>query len=385
MSAPTPADPPADSPVPAPVPAISSVFPALVLGTATFNHQYHPDPQSMPSNAIVARALSLGLYAFDTSPYYGPSEILLGAALTSALAANPVPRSSLFLITKAGRYGPTNFDYSPPSIRASVMRSLERLNTPYLDLVYCHDAEFVSPQDVLAAVGELRKLRDEGKIRYVGISGYPLPVLTSLTKLVLQETGEPLDAVQSYSNFNLQNTTLADDATLNAFRESKVSIVVNASILSMGLLTTRGIDASPMAVWHPAPSGLRKACTDLQHITEEAGFSLEDASIRWAIDSWAGAGAEFGTTKSPLGAGRLMGVTAIGVTSVDQLDATWRVWEEIVEEKKSEGAKSTASKTHAVKKLAQDRIWPTLGAWKDYTWDSPGEDYVPTGPSRPAE
>ena len=56
-------------------------------------------------------------------------------------------------------------------MRKSVERSLERLGVQVLDVVYCHDVEFVTKKEVLAAVRELYKLRDEGKIRYVGISG----------------------------------------------------------------------------------------------------------------------------------------------------------------------------------------------------------------------
>ena len=49
-------------------------------------------------------------------------------------------------MTKCGRYGLTKeaFDYSPATIRHSVERSLSRLHTDYLDVVYLHDVEFVA-------------------------------------------------------------------------------------------------------------------------------------------------------------------------------------------------------------------------------------------------
>ena len=47
-------------------------------------------------------------------------------------------------MTKCGRYGESDFDYSPATIRRSVQRSLERLHTSYLDVVYLHDTEFVA-------------------------------------------------------------------------------------------------------------------------------------------------------------------------------------------------------------------------------------------------
>lgn len=114
-----------------------------------------------------------------------------------------------FQMTKCGRYGltKTKFDYSPATIRASVNRSLSRLNTTYLDVVYLHDIEFVceqiQPRDaghhvlalsteseayglakgdeakvhgsgdqvLLDAVAELRKLKEEGLVRHIGITG----------------------------------------------------------------------------------------------------------------------------------------------------------------------------------------------------------------------
>lgn len=115
-------------------------------------------------------------------------------------------------ITKSGRYGPetSDFDYSPNTIRKSLERSLRRLNTDYLDTIYLHDIEFVAspidPEDatgdpklaltdsevakqwgldeenkgkirgagdqlIVDAYGELRKMRNEGLVKSIGITG----------------------------------------------------------------------------------------------------------------------------------------------------------------------------------------------------------------------
>jgi D-arabinose 1-dehydrogenase len=168
--------------------------------------------------------------AFDTSAYYGPSEIVLGVALRTlapefprhsyklvtivvifVLLLYPKPGWGVFFFqfTKCGRYGVTSkeFDYSPATIRASVQRSLARLGTTYLDVVYLHDVEYVctrvQPRSVgdhstalnteaeayglapgqeakvwgdgdhavLNAIAELRKMKQEGLIKNIGISG----------------------------------------------------------------------------------------------------------------------------------------------------------------------------------------------------------------------
>jgi D-arabinose 1-dehydrogenase len=59
-------------------PPLASVLPPIICGTATFNVQYNADPFKIPANEIVQKALEAGVCAFDTSPYYGPSEEILG-------------------------------------------------------------------------------------------------------------------------------------------------------------------------------------------------------------------------------------------------------------------------------------------------------------------
>src|SRR5579859_5161537 len=148
-------------------------IPALGLGGATFSTQFNPAPDdesTLPVQAILRRALSLGINLIDTSPYYGNSEIVLGRALRAAWK-DGWERRGMFICTKVGRIKIDEFCYDPQWVRKSVERSLERLGVDVLDVVYCHDVEFVTKQEVLGAVRELYRIRDEGKIRYVGISG----------------------------------------------------------------------------------------------------------------------------------------------------------------------------------------------------------------------
>jgi aryl-alcohol dehydrogenase-like predicted oxidoreductase len=101
---------------------LSSVLPPLVLGTAAFNHQYNADPHKIPTTELIHRALSLGIRAFDTSPYYGPSEEFIGRALDTDYVRANVPRSDYFLLTKVGRISNTEFDYSASWVRYSIQR-----------------------------------------------------------------------------------------------------------------------------------------------------------------------------------------------------------------------------------------------------------------------
>lgn len=100
----------------------------------------------------------IGINVFDTSPYYGRSEYILGDALLSL--RDEFPRNSYYLQTKVGRYGYTtkDFDYSASRVRESVFESMRRMHTDYLDVVLCHDTEFVDFQDVVGPNGALEAL-----------------------------------------------------------------------------------------------------------------------------------------------------------------------------------------------------------------------------------
>jgi D-arabinose 1-dehydrogenase len=356
-------------------PPLSTTLPPLICGTATFNNLYNPDISKLPTNAIVQRAFELGVRAFDTSPYYGPSEELLGKALSTPHVLANYPRSSYHLVTKVGRIADAEFDYSPEWVRYSIKRSLQRLHTDYLDVVYCHDVEFVSREEVLEAVKELRKIRDtEGTIKYVGISGYPVPLLCDLAELVLKETGEPLDCVMSYANYTLQNTTLKS-VGLERLKAAGVSSVPNASVLGMGLMRSAGVPVGGKGDFHPAPRELRQKCMDAATYIESTGERLEVASIRWGLESWAREGATVG------GVGGI-GISVMGVSNLAELEETVRVWYSVLDGLPMAGREVTAEKREwslARRKEIEDKanaVWKILGEWKDYAWPSPEVGYV---------
>ncbi|KAI4661495.1 uncharacterized protein J4E88_010943 [Alternaria novae-zelandiae] len=379
---------------------LSSILPPLVFGTATFNSQYNTDPFALDTTGLVTSALTHGIRAFDTSPYYGPSEQLLGDALATPFVRETFPRNSYMILTKVGRTGSEEFDYSKEWVRQSVNRSLERLHTEYLDLVYCHDVEFVSPAEVLEAVKELRRIRDEdGTVRYIGICGYPLDVLGDMAELILRETGEPLDAVQSYANFTLQNQSLAGPRGMLRLKNAGVDVVPNASILGMGLLRHDGIPVGGLGDWHPAPSSLREAVRKASHFCDDYGERIEVIAIRFALETWISAGALCGSRGDPASGvpwthesiddvgGSKLGVSVIGVSRAPELEKTMLVWRSILDG--LEGGKETAvqagrwyrawewsrNRRKAVQILAEG-VQEVLGDGFGYEWASPDPGFV---------
>lgn len=378
---------------------LSSILPPLIFGTATFNYQYNPDPYELDTTGLVHKALEHGIRAFDTSPYYGPSEEIVGQALDTEFVRANFPRDDFFIITKCGRIAAAEFDFSKQSVYQSVQRSLQRLRTKHLDLVYCHDVEFVPEEEVMEAIRELRRIRDEeGTIKYVGISGYPVAGLCSLAHRVLRETGEPLDAVMSYANFTLQNTLLADKG-IKELQAAGVDVVLNGSPLGMGLLRREGVPVGSMGNWHPASNDLRAAVRRASDFCDRHDEKLEVISIRYALESWLTAGASVGSRGDPASGvpwtresneqvgGKRLGVSVMGVSKMKELEKTMQVWRSILDG--MEGGAETARKAgrwsrdhewslnrqRAVQILA-DGIREHLDEYLDYTWESPPPGFV---------
>ena len=380
---------------------LSSLLPPLICGTATFNDQYNPDPYALPTTGIVHRALSLGVRAFDTSPYYGPAEELLGKALNTPFVHENFPRRDYFLLTKVGRIAGAEFDYSPSWVRRSVQRSLDRLRTKYLDVVYCHDVEFVTPEEVLAAVTELRRIRDTtNQIHYVGISGYPVAVLCDLAEMILARTGEPLDAVMSYANFTLQNTRLSSVA-VPRLRKAGVDVVPNASVLGMGLLRRTGVPIGAHGDFHPSPIELRAVIQRASDWCDRHDNRIEKVAIRFALEEWMREGATVGSQGDPASGipwnrervdikSAKLGVSVMGVSNIVELNETMRVWRSILDG--LEGGEETAIQSG---RGSKDRVWSLsrqkevqdlakgirriFGDYLDYAWPSPPPNYFKTG------
>ncbi|XP_072973560.1 probable aldo-keto reductase 1 [Typha angustifolia] len=118
--------------------------------------------------SIIKYAFNKGITFFDTSNVYGPhtNEILLGKALKQ------LPREKVQLATKFGVVGVHKDGMivkgTPEYVRACCEESLERLGVDYIDLYYQHRVDKSVP--IEETMGELKKLVEEGKVKYVGLS-----------------------------------------------------------------------------------------------------------------------------------------------------------------------------------------------------------------------
>jgi aryl-alcohol dehydrogenase-like predicted oxidoreductase len=235
------------------------------FGAASLGQEYRPVDLNEALQSVHV-ALDLGMNFIDTSPYYGRgmSEVMLGVALRG------VPRDRYYLGTKLGRYDVGHFDFSARRVVESVDVSLHRLGVEYLDIILCHDIEFVDMRQIVEeTIPALRKIQQQGKVRFVGMSGYPMHIF----KYVLDRT--PLDVMLSYNHYTLQNTMLAD--LVPYLHEKRVGIM-NASPFSARLLTNQ-----PLPPWHKAPQHVRDICrAAAEHCTKQ-GVDIAKLALQYSL------------------------------------------------------------------------------------------------------
>ena len=217
--------------------------------------------------AAVHLAVERGINYFDVSPYYGLTlaETRLGEALAGL-------RQHVILATKCGRYGADQFDFSAARITASIDESLARLRTDYVDLLQAHDVEFGDARQIVEeTVPAMRKLQQQGKARFIGITGYSLKNMMAIAAQV------PVDTILTYCRYNLMIDDM--DSALIPFAKQHGIGIINASPLHMGIITERGAPD-----WHPAPQSVRDAGQRIVALCRAHGIDASELALRFCLD-----------------------------------------------------------------------------------------------------
>lgn len=251
----------------------------VALGTGSIGEMFGPASLDDAVHTVHA-AIDLGVNLIDTSVYYGSAEERLGVALKGR-------RSKVILATKAGRFGPDEFDFSPARIRASLEQSLSRMNTDYVDIFHLHDVEFVPLDPILTKGFEvLQRLKDEGKCRFVGMTGYPLKTI----ERVISETN--VDVVLTYAKGTLLDSSLTE--RIVPLASDRGVGVMNAAAVSLGLLTPRG---SNIAEGHPATPAIRESAMKMRELAVQRGIDISFIANQYSIWRSGAATTVVGTSK----------------------------------------------------------------------------------------
>ncbi|XP_044016791.1 L-galactose dehydrogenase-like isoform X1 [Aphidius gifuensis] len=217
-------------------------------------------------------AIRQGINYIDTGPWYGQgkSETIIGKALKG------IPRKAYYIATKVGRYEldfDNMFDFSAEKTRKSFKKSLERLGVNYVDVLQVHDIEFAPSLDIIITqtLPELSKLVSEGKVKNIGITGYPVSVL----KECIEKSNINIACVLSYSRY-----TLIDDTLLKYipfFKEFNIGLI-SAAAPCMGLLTDQGPPA-----WHPADDDVKKQCKNAVEYCQNHGSKIVKLAVWFSM------------------------------------------------------------------------------------------------------
>ena len=167
--------------------------------------------------ALLNAVLDHGITFIDTSPDYGPSEELIGEHLSSR-------RDEYFLASKCGclvdppprepgQVIPPH-EFTPENIRAGVEQSLRRMKTDHLDLVQFHISPSQETLEEHGAVEALQELRDEGKTRFIGMSG-TLPNLTDHIQMGVFDAFQiPYSALEREHEESIADAAVAGAGTI---------------------------------------------------------------------------------------------------------------------------------------------------------------------------
>jgi aryl-alcohol dehydrogenase-like predicted oxidoreductase len=226
-------------------------------------------------------ALDAGVNWIDTAAAYGlgHSEEIVARALQGR-------RHKVFVATKCGLVsegkGEVVRNSRPESIRQELEASLRRLNTDYIDLyqIHWHDAEV----PVEHAWGALVRARDEGKVRFIGVSNYDVPLLRRCQAVARVQSLQP--------PYSMINRGIEHDV-LPFCRDAGIGVIVYSPMQS-GILTGR-YDPDRLAPddWRrrsssflrPEVEGALRLVDRLRPVAAKYNVTVGQLAVAWVLRS----------------------------------------------------------------------------------------------------
>ena len=250
------------------IPSSGEKLPVIGLGTWQTFDVGSSASERAPLEEVLAAFVKHGGRLIDSSPMYGHAEAVVGD-----LVAKLKLRESLFLATKVWTRG------KAAGIQ-SMERSLELMQTQRMDLMQVHNLV-----DVQAHLATLREWKQQGRVRYIGITHYTAGSHAEVARVLERE---PVDFVQI--NYSLMERE-ADDRVLPVARERGVAVLVNRPLGGGGLFArvrgkplpdwAREFDCSSWAqfflkwiVAHPAVTCAIPATSKLAHLADNMAAGI---------------------------------------------------------------------------------------------------------------
>jgi aryl-alcohol dehydrogenase-like predicted oxidoreductase len=187
--------------------------PVVCFGTWPLGGAYGGYEESQAISTMQA-AMDAGLTFIDTAEGYMNAEAIIGKSIKGR-------RDDLFIATKA-----SGDDHSTEHIHEALNNSLRLMGTDHVDLYQLHRA---TDRPIEETMGDLLRLRDDGKIRYIGISNFSAEQIDEAAGFGRIHSGQP--------RYNMLFREVEDDL-LPAYERNAIGVMAH-SVLAKGLLGGR--------------------------------------------------------------------------------------------------------------------------------------------------
>lgn len=251
------------------------------LGCMNLSHAYGVPPPREQGEAVLKKALDLGITHFDCAALYGfgRNEELVGPFLKPH-------RKDIVLVSKCGMRGENGvrtIDGRPEKLREDIENSLRRLQTDVIDLYYLHRYDKKTPVPIEDSVGEMSRLIEQGKVRGIGLSE------VSAATIRKAHAVHSIAAVQSEYSLWSRNVEIA---VLDTCDELDIAFVA-FSPLARGFLTATDLDPTKFAekdirrgmprFQEPHISANQKWLKKFRAIADNAGVTPAQLALAWVL------------------------------------------------------------------------------------------------------
>ncbi|GGH77451.1 aryl-alcohol dehydrogenase-like predicted oxidoreductase [Pullulanibacillus pueri] len=240
-------------------------------------HNYFKDLSEKEGKDFVKEAINLGINFLDTADVYGHgrSEELIGEVLKEISTR----RDELIIATKGANQwdnaGNVKVNNHPDYLRSALEASLKRLGTDYVDLYYLHFPDNVTP--LAESLGELTRLKEEGKIRAIGVSNLNIDQL--------KEADQVAEVVALQSGYNMIDRSVETDV-LPYCAENNISFIpyfpLAAGLLSGKYTTKTTFEEGDSRKQRFTPEKLAKA-EQLKAFADSKNTTLPNFALAWLL------------------------------------------------------------------------------------------------------
>lgn len=262
----------------------------LGFGAASIGNLFRVTSEDEARGAV-ERAWERGIRSFDVAPHYGLglAERRLGAVLREHA------RDEYVLSTKVGRLIEPNphpteldddgfvvpgdlhrvWDFSADGVRRSIDDSLERLGVDRIDIAYAHDPDQCGPDAARTGLESLRRLRDEGVVRAVGVGTNSTSQLADLLEDGL------IDVVMLAGRYTLLEQG-ALDSVLEPARRAGAAVVA-VGVFYSGLLFRMARVAGAGYEYSGSPEELVAKAERIEAVCADHGVALAEAALAFPL------------------------------------------------------------------------------------------------------